>query len=83
MHKDHTEISFRGQFKLEPHPHWSPLGVSFEFSDEHPHHFYVGVPLPPGSLREPNKGSKEREGPTLGVRFTEVSVLLRCPLRES
>ena len=23
----HTEISFRGQFKLEPHPHWSPLGV--------------------------------------------------------
>ena len=24
---DHTEISFRGQFKLESHPHWSPLGV--------------------------------------------------------
>ena len=24
---DHTEIFFRGQFKLEPHPHWSPLGV--------------------------------------------------------
>ena len=24
---DHTEISLRGQFKLEPHPHWSPLGV--------------------------------------------------------
>ena len=23
---DHTEISLRGQFKLEPHPHWSPLG---------------------------------------------------------
>ena len=24
---DLTEISFRGQFKLEPHPHWPPLGV--------------------------------------------------------
>ena len=22
---DHTKISLRGQFKLEPHPHWSPL----------------------------------------------------------
>ena len=27
------------------------------------------------SYRESNKGSKERQGPTLGVRFTEVSVL--------
>ena len=44
---DSTEIFLRGQFKLEPHPHWSPLGVSFEFSDEHPHHFYVGVPPTP------------------------------------
>ena len=35
------------------------------------------------SYRESNKGSKERQGPTLGVRFTEVSVLQRCPLRES
>ena len=26
------------------------------------------------SYRESNKGSKERQGPTLGVRFTEVSV---------
>jgi len=24
---DHTETSLRGQSKLEPHPHWSPLGV--------------------------------------------------------
>ena len=24
---DHTEISLTGQFKLEPHLHWSPLGV--------------------------------------------------------
>ena len=22
---DHTEIFLRGQFKLEQHPHWSPL----------------------------------------------------------
>ena len=27
------------------------------------------------SYRESNKGSKERQGPTLGVRFTEVFVL--------
>ena len=27
------------------------------------------------SYRESNKGSKERQGPTLGVRFTEVSIL--------
>ena len=24
---DHTEIFLKGQFKLEPHPHWSPLEV--------------------------------------------------------
>ena len=30
------------------------------------------------SDRESNKGSKERQGPTLGVRFTEVSVLEIC-----
>ena len=24
---DQTEISLRGQFKLEPHPHWSPFGI--------------------------------------------------------
>ena len=24
---DQPEISFRGQFKLEPYPHWSPLRV--------------------------------------------------------
>ena len=34
-------------------------------------------------LKESNKRSKERQGPTLGVRFTEVSFLCRCPLRES
>ena len=43
---DSTEIFLRGQFKLEPHPHWSPLGVSFEFSDENPRHVYMGVPQP-------------------------------------
>ena len=35
------------------------------------------------SYRESNKGSKKRQGPTLGVRFTKVAVLYRCPLRES
>ena len=28
----------------------------------------------PSYNRESNKGSKERQGPTLGVRFTKVSV---------
>ena len=35
------------------------------------------------SYRKSKKGSKERQGPTLSVCFTEVSVLERCPLRES
>ena len=33
--------------------------------------------------RESIKGSKERQRPALGVRFTEKSVLRKCPLRES
>ena len=43
-----------GQFKIEPHPHWSPLGVfEFEFSDKDPRRFYMEVspafpPSPPG-----------------------------------
>ena len=45
---DHTEISPRGQFTLEPHPHWSSLGVKFEFSDKQPRHFYIRVS--PGPL---------------------------------
>ena len=43
--------------------------------------FGTGTKCP--SYRESSKGSKERQGPTLSVRFTEVSVLQRCPLRES
>ena len=35
------------------------------------------------SYKESHKGNKQKQGPTLGVRFTEVSVLLRCPFRES
>ena len=30
------------------------------------------------SYRESNEGSKGRQGPTLGVRFTEVAVSYRC-----
>ena len=29
-------------------PHWSPLGVQFKISDEHPSIFYMGVPPFPG-----------------------------------
>jgi len=32
------------------------------------------------SYGESNKGSKERQGPTLGVHFTEESILKRCLL---
>ena len=35
------------------------------------------------SHRESNKGSKERRGQTISVRFTEMSISLGCPLRES
>ena len=34
------------------------------------------------SYRESNKGGKERQGPTLGVHFTEVSVLSSRELNE-
>ena len=36
MYKNVTHGLLRDQFKLEPHPHWSPLGVKFQFSDERP-----------------------------------------------
>ena len=40
-------VSFRGQNLLKPRPDWSPLGVKFKISDEHPRLFHMGVP-PPG-----------------------------------
>ena len=44
-----TEKSPLGfSLELGPHPHWSSLEVYFEFADEHPRHFYIGVPPPPG-----------------------------------
>ena len=33
------------------------------------------------SYRESNKGSKERQGPTLSVRFTEVSVSVEVSVK--
>ena len=43
-----TEKSPLGfSLELGPHPHWSSLEVYFEFADEHPRHFYIGVPPPP------------------------------------
>ena len=42
-----------------------------------------GVSTKSPSYRELNKGSIEGQGPTLGVRFTEMSILWRCPLRQS
>ena len=37
-------LSFRGQRNLKPHPGLSPFGVSFTFSDKHPHPFHIGPP---------------------------------------
>ena len=38
-------ISFRGKKKkVGPRPDWSPLGVSFKISDEHPHPFHMRSP---------------------------------------
>ena len=42
-----SEVTFREQNWLEPHPIWYLLGVSFENFDEHPRQLYTGVPLPP------------------------------------
>ena len=36
--------SLLGVKKVGPYPNWSPLGVLFKISDEHPHHFHIGVP---------------------------------------
>lgn len=41
-----STISFRCQIKPEPRPN-CPLGGYF-FSDEHPIHFYIGIPQPGG-----------------------------------
>ena len=41
---DYTEISLGGQLKLEPHLHWSPLGVNFYFRPSIPVTFMWGSP---------------------------------------
>ena len=53
---------------FEPHPHWSPLWIQCEFSDEHPRQFYMGVS--PGSQRVPNRFFGIRDFPYLrfGIR---------------
>ena len=33
---------------LKARPDWSPLGVKFKISDEHPRLFHIGVPPPGG-----------------------------------
>ena len=40
-------VFLSGLFLLKPRPDWSPLGVKFKISDEHPRLFHMGVP-PPG-----------------------------------
>ena len=45
-------VSFRGQNLLKPWPDWSPLGVKFKLSNEHPHLFHIGAPSPEISIVE-------------------------------
>ena len=59
-----TMVSFRGQFKLESHQHWCPLGVSSEFSGEHPRHFY---------FRPPSRALNTTEGPFIILEDFESS----------
>ena len=40
-------ISFTGKKKLGARPDWSPLGVYFKISDEHPHPFHMRSSPPP------------------------------------
>ena len=40
-------VSCRGKNLLKLRPGWSPLGVKFKISDEHPLLFHMGVPPPP------------------------------------
>ena len=37
-------IALRGKKKVGPRPDWSPLGVKFKISDEHPRPFHMGFP---------------------------------------
>ena len=49
-----------------------PLGFSVQSTLSKTDTFGTGIKCP--SYRESNKGSKERQGPRLGVRFSKVSV---------
>ena len=39
-------VSFRGIKKLRQHPHKSPVGVKFKFSDDYSLPFHMGAPTP-------------------------------------
>ena len=51
-----------------------PLTLGFSVLSTLPRADTFGTGTKCPSYRESNKGSKERQGPTLGVRFTKVSV---------
>ena len=46
---NYGQISCRGQFKLEPHPHWSPLGVNLHVPTSIPVTFIWEIPGVDGS----------------------------------
>ena len=43
--------ALRGQIKLDPRQHLSPLEALFKISDEHLCHFHRGIPLPRAANR--------------------------------
>ena len=48
-------IAYRGQKRVGPRTDWSPLGVQFKISNEHPRPFHMEVP--PGFSTTTSTGS--------------------------
>ena len=74
--KQKTEISLRGLFKLEPHPHWSPLAVSFEFSDKQPGHFFYGSRSPPRGCHVTSSTLAAGQFPLILFQFSFFPLIL-------
>ena len=61
-------IAFRGKKKVGPRPDWSPLGVKFKISDEHPRPFQMGFPPREGRDCVYREASHDR------MRWTNVAL---------
>jgi len=64
-------VSFRGQMKLEPRPHKFPLGIEFNFFDEHLRHFFYE--RPPRTVHSSRcRGLALSHGLTLHIGLTSL-----------